>query len=172
MSAPGCERGVIGVCIQQRDVAQSSPCQGVTFATLSVWNRVVLLSQERPACIPCCLNAPHPPFFVQPSDVALINYTSGTTGVPKGAVISHSNIIANAGGPVAGGVSDAAHASARLNRSDPLVDLLLMLRLQDACCVMLALRWLRALTGYHAWLCSRRCAHAVGGARAALPAWR
>lgn len=36
----------------------------------------------------------HPP---QPSDVALINYTSGTTGVPKGAVITHSNIIANAG---------------------------------------------------------------------------
>ena len=36
----------------------------------------------------------HPP---KPSDVALINYTSGTTGVPKGAVLTHSSIIANAG---------------------------------------------------------------------------
>ncbi|EFN52377.1 hypothetical protein CHLNCDRAFT_32504 [Chlorella variabilis] len=35
----------------------------------------------------------HPP---KPSDVALINYTSGTTGVPKGAVLTHSSIIANA----------------------------------------------------------------------------
>ncbi|KAL4422662.1 hypothetical protein ABPG75_008859 [Micractinium tetrahymenae] len=37
----------------------------------------------------------HPP---KPSDIALINYTSGTTGVPKGAVLTHSNIIANAAG--------------------------------------------------------------------------
>ncbi|PSC67138.1 long-chain acyl-synthetase 7, partial [Micractinium conductrix] len=37
----------------------------------------------------------HPP---KPSDVALIDYTSGTTGVPKGAVITHANIVANAAG--------------------------------------------------------------------------
>lgn len=42
---------------------------------------------------------PHRP--PSPSDVALINYTSGTTGVPKGAVITHGNIIANAAGAAA-----------------------------------------------------------------------
>jgi long-chain acyl-CoA synthetase len=33
-----------------------------------------------------------------PSDVATICYTSGTTGVPKGAVLTHANLIANSAG--------------------------------------------------------------------------
>ena len=40
--------------------------------------------------------APHRP--PRPSDIALINYTSGTTGVPKGAVITHGALVANAAG--------------------------------------------------------------------------
>ena len=39
---------------------------------------------------------PHRP--PRPSDVALINYTSGTTGVPKGAVLTHGALVANAAG--------------------------------------------------------------------------
>lgn len=41
---------------------------------------------------------PHPHRPPQPSDVALLNYTSGTTGVPKGAVLTHGSLIANTAG--------------------------------------------------------------------------
>jgi fatty-acyl-CoA synthase len=41
---------------------------------------------ERPAVLP----------DVQPDDAAQIQYTSGTTGFPKGAVLSHKNLVNNA----------------------------------------------------------------------------
>ncbi len=41
---------------------------------------------ERPAVLPA----------VQPDDAAQIQYTSGTTGFPKGAVLSHKNLVNNA----------------------------------------------------------------------------
>ena len=41
---------------------------------------------------PC---APSPP---KPSDLAIIMYTSGTTGLPKGVKISHSNVVATVAG--------------------------------------------------------------------------
>ena len=40
---------------------------------------------------------PHPPTVsVGPDDLALLQYTGGTTGVPKGVMLTHRNLVANA----------------------------------------------------------------------------
>ncbi len=49
---------------------------------------VISLGQDHP-------RAHIPP---SPSDLALLCFTSGTTGVPKGAMLTHGNLVANAGG--------------------------------------------------------------------------
>ncbi|GMV32746.1 MAG: long-chain fatty acid--CoA ligase [Chloroflexi bacterium CFX1] len=40
-------------------------------------------------------NSPRPNIDIQPDDTALFQYSGGTTGVPKGAVAMHRNIVAN-----------------------------------------------------------------------------
>ncbi len=42
--------------------------------------------------------SPPPPTRPRPADTALLCYTSGTTGVPKGAVLTHGALVANAAG--------------------------------------------------------------------------
>jgi long-chain acyl-CoA synthetase len=41
--------------------------------------------------------APLPPIAVSPDDLAVLQYTGGTTGTPKGAMLTHANLTANAG---------------------------------------------------------------------------
>ncbi|KAG5458864.1 MAG: hypothetical protein BJ554DRAFT_833, partial [Olpidium bornovanus] len=57
---------------------------------------------------------PHVP--PKPSDVACICYTSGTTGEPKGAILTHQNYVAAAGAIL--------RAGAELNRDDVLISYL------------------------------------------------
>lgn len=40
-------------------------------------------------------NTPPPPAEIKPEDVALLQYTGGTTGVAKGAMLTHRNLVAN-----------------------------------------------------------------------------
>ena len=43
---------------------------------------------------------PHDPEAIAPDDIATIVYTSGTTGMPKGCVLTHRNVFAAAGNVV------------------------------------------------------------------------
>jgi long-chain acyl-CoA synthetase len=58
-----------------------------------------LLTLDRLRALGARHPAPHRP--PRPRDVALLNYTSGTTGAPKGAVLSHAALVANAAGAAA-----------------------------------------------------------------------
>jgi long-chain acyl-CoA synthetase len=44
--------------------------------------------------IEACPNARRPRVQIHPEDPALIQFTGGTTGIPKGAVLTHANVIA------------------------------------------------------------------------------
>jgi fatty-acyl-CoA synthase len=69
-------------------------------ASLPALRQVIVRGSDVPrAAVPfSILEAPASPFEgeVQPSDVALIQYTSGTTAEPKGVMLSHDSMLRNA----------------------------------------------------------------------------
>uniref|UniRef100_A0A2P2MTA2 Long-chain-fatty-acid--CoA ligase n=1 Tax=Rhizophora mucronata TaxID=61149 RepID=A0A2P2MTA2_RHIMU len=71
-----------GIDDQMPSLQSSSGVEVVSFSKLVRQGH----SNLRPFCPP------------KPEDVATICYTSGTTGTPKGAVLSHGNLIANVAG--------------------------------------------------------------------------
>lgn len=59
------------------------------------------LTQPAPGTYPFSLLASHPPLSAgvagpRAEDIAVLQYTSGTTGVPRGAIITHGNLWSNA----------------------------------------------------------------------------
>lgn len=65
---------------------KSPACHGVEFDNLQVFPYSSLLRGAKRLCVP----------YRDPADcLALLQYTGGTTGVPKGVMLSHANLTAN-----------------------------------------------------------------------------
>ena len=78
---------VFGTTRPQERLSCGDRVNGCVIRTM---DRVQDLGQRNPS--------PHRP--PAPGDVALINYTSGTTGLPKGAILTHRALVANCAGYV------------------------------------------------------------------------
>ncbi|MFC5996675.1 AMP-binding protein [Pseudonocardia hispaniensis] len=61
--------------------------------------QIVLAGGEAAGTVPFAAllveTAPRPPVAISPADIALLPYSSGTTGPPKGVRLTHRNIVAN-----------------------------------------------------------------------------
>lgn len=66
--------------------AMTQPAPGIPY-----WHTLLVGAPQIDASIP----AP------DPNDIALLQYTGGTTGIPKGAILTHRNLVANAAQSVA-----------------------------------------------------------------------
>jgi long-chain acyl-CoA synthetase len=70
----------------RRDMTVVGPVVELPGVALFSWEAVTKWSP------PLGRDVPGP----DPADIALLQYTGGTTGVPKGAILTHSNLVANA----------------------------------------------------------------------------
>ncbi len=60
------------------------------FAGSPAWDAMGWIAADR-----CGLPAATPPHDARPEDVAFLQYTSGSTSLPKGVMVGHGNLIAN-----------------------------------------------------------------------------
>ncbi|WP_267494537.1 AMP-binding protein [Cellulosimicrobium marinum] len=65
--------------------AQRDALRGPVPAGVADWHRLVARARRLPPTLP----------LPDADDVALVQYTGGTTGTPKGAVLTHRNLVAN-----------------------------------------------------------------------------
>lgn len=98
-----------------QSVRASTPVKRVVvaqiFDTLPVWSQILVARSQRASAkerlVSCTEHdffsfshllqySPHPPAVaVSPNDPALFQYTGGTTGLPKAAMLTHRNIVSN-----------------------------------------------------------------------------
>ncbi|MGU7816812.1 AMP-binding protein [Burkholderia sp. AW49-1] len=74
-------------------------CSAEDLTRCTAW----LVDTEASGCelldvdLACAMDPTHPPVDVPPSHIAFLQYTSGTTGTPKGVMVTHANLLHNLG---------------------------------------------------------------------------